>query len=75
MNVDIVTRIREHLHGDFQKTSEFLLGLAADEIERLRAVLVKANICSGCDAPWSDESHIYGKTKCCPDCSHRTPHG
>jgi len=34
---DIVTRLREHANGDFEKTSEFMLGLAADEIERLRA--------------------------------------
>ena len=33
---DIVTRIEEHLHGGMKKTSEFLLTLAADEIERLR---------------------------------------
>jgi hypothetical protein len=36
MNDDIVTRLREHANGDFEKTSEFMLGLAADEIERLR---------------------------------------
>ena len=37
MNDDIVTRLRNHVRGDFEKTSEFMLGLAADEIERLRA--------------------------------------
>ena len=36
MTDDIVTRLREHVRGDFEKTSEFMLGLAADEIERLR---------------------------------------
>jgi hypothetical protein len=36
MTDDIVTRLREHANGDFEKTSEFMLGLAADEIERLR---------------------------------------
>jgi hypothetical protein len=35
---DIVKRLRNHLRGDFEKTSEFLLGIAADEIERLRDV-------------------------------------
>ncbi len=34
---DIVTRLRNHARGDFEKTSEFMLSLAADEIERLRA--------------------------------------
>jgi hypothetical protein len=37
MTDDIVTRLQEHANGDFEKTSEFMLGLAADEIERLRA--------------------------------------
>ena len=37
MTDDIVTRLRNHVRGDFEKTSEFMLGLAADEIERLRA--------------------------------------
>lgn len=36
MSYDIVTRIREHLYGEPTKTSEFLLKLAADEIERLQ---------------------------------------
>jgi hypothetical protein len=36
---DIVTRLREHANGDFEKTSEFMLGLAADEIERLRKLV------------------------------------
>lgn len=36
---DIVTRLRNHVRGDFEKTSEFMLGLAADEIERLRKEL------------------------------------
>lgn len=39
MSDDIVTRLREHANGDFEKTSEFMLGLAADEIERLREEL------------------------------------
>jgi len=39
MTDDIVTRLRNHVRGDFEKTSEFMLGLAADEIERLRAAL------------------------------------
>lgn len=34
---DIVTRLRNHVRGDYEKTSDFMLGLAADEIERLRA--------------------------------------
>lgn len=34
---DIVTRLRKHVRGDYEKTAEFLLGLAADEIEHLRA--------------------------------------
>lgn len=37
MSDDIVTRLRKHVRGDYEKTAEFLLGLAADEIERLRA--------------------------------------
>ena len=41
MTDDIVTRLREHANGDFEKTSEFMLGLAADEIERLRGALAK----------------------------------
>ena len=39
MSDDIVTRLRNHVRGDYEKTAEFLLGLAADEIERLRAEL------------------------------------
>ena len=37
MTDDIVTRLRNHVRGDYEKTAEYLLGLAADEIERLRA--------------------------------------
>lgn len=36
MTDDIVTRLRNHVRGDYEKTAEYLLGLAADEIERLR---------------------------------------
>ena len=36
MTDDIVTRLREHAIGDYKKTDEFMLNLAADEIERLR---------------------------------------
>lgn len=36
MSDDIVIRIGEHLRGDMKKTSEFLLALASNEIERLR---------------------------------------
>jgi len=42
MTDDIVTRLRNHVRGDFEKTSEFMLRLAADEIERLRAELTTA---------------------------------
>ena len=31
---DIVRRLRNHVRGDYEKTAEFMLGLAADEIER-----------------------------------------
>lgn len=73
MTDDIVTRLRESAEfwsgteygADFAKCAE-----AADEIERLRTVIKKANICMGCDSAWRDEAHIHGKTKCCPDCSH-----
>ena len=34
---DIVRRLRNHVRGDYEKTAEFMLGLAADEIERLLA--------------------------------------
>ena len=37
MSDDIVTRLRNHVRGDYEKTAEYLLGLAADEIERLQA--------------------------------------
>lgn len=36
---DIVIRLRNHIRGDYVKTSEFMLGLAADEIERLRNII------------------------------------
>ena len=36
MTDDIVTRLRNHVRGDYEKTAEFMLGLAADEIENLR---------------------------------------
>lgn len=36
MSDDIVIRLRNHIRGDYEKTAEYLLGLAADEIERLR---------------------------------------
>lgn len=39
MSDDIVTRLREHANGDYKKTDEFMLNLAADEIERLRLIL------------------------------------
>ena len=39
MEDDLVTRIEEHLHGNMKNTSEFLLTLAADEIERLREMV------------------------------------
>lgn len=39
MTDDIVTRLREHANGDYEKTADFMLGLAADEIERLRLTL------------------------------------
>lgn len=42
MTDDIVTRLRKHVRGDYEKTAEFLLGLAADEIERLQAELAMA---------------------------------
>ena len=71
---DIVTRLRNHADECASWGVEDypvpMLHFAADEIERLRTVLKKANICFGCDQPWKDEAHIYGKTKCCPDCSH-----
>ena len=44
MTDDIVTRLRNHVRGDFEKTSEFMLGLAADEIERLRAELKRQSL-------------------------------
>jgi hypothetical protein len=34
---DIVTRLREQANGDYKKTDECMLNLAADEIERLTA--------------------------------------
>ena len=42
MTDDIVTRLRKHVRGDYEKTAEFLLGLAADEIEYLRRCLQHA---------------------------------
>lgn len=60
MSDDIVIRIRNHIRGDFVKTSEFLLGLAADEIERLRALLESI-----------EDLHNWGSTDnpCCESCS------
>ena len=37
MNEDIVTRLREHSNGYY--TAEYMMRLAADEIERLRTKL------------------------------------
>jgi hypothetical protein len=54
MTDDIVTRLREHANGDFEKTSEFMLGLAADEIERLRKTIMEINAHLS-DALYSDE--------------------
>lgn len=31
------------------------------------------SVCSSCDAPWRSESHVYGQTKCCPECDHTEP--
>ena len=39
MSDDIVRRLRNHVRGDYEKTAEFMLGLAADEIERLQALV------------------------------------
>ena len=40
---------------------------AANELDRLYG---GGSICSGCGAAWSIASHVYGQTKCCPDCDH-----
>lgn len=75
MTDDIVTRLRRMDASIPSVDPEMYVSPteAADEIERLRTVLRKANICAGCDQPWQDEAHIHGKTKCCPDCSHEYP--
>lgn len=63
MTDDIVTRLRNHVRGDYEKTAEFLLGLAADEIEHLREKVDK----------WRDLADSLARfgnceSSDCPDC-------
>lgn len=53
MSDDIVTRLRNHFRGDFEKTSEFMLGQAADEIERLRKLINDSDYsCPNCECKY-----------------------
>ena len=53
---------------------------ATDEVDRLRGIVEwweqvarRHNICTGCGSPWQADHHLWGKSKCCPDCTHRRP--
>ena len=62
MTDDIVTRLRNHVRGDYEKTAEYLLGLAADEIERLRTDV-------NCWSNWAID-YACDDTKCeCDRCT------